>query len=89
MSHILSAIWVVGAATIGAIHFHILSQMLKNLAPGVQPRDVVLYKRFASSVDASLFDIAGKRYQRMATRNEVVWGIWVFVVGPLAYWASR
>lgn len=85
MPYFLTAIWICGIAILWAIQIRLTNRLLESLAPGVQLRDVVPFKRRASTVDPALFGTEGKRYRLILIRNETIYFLWIFVVGPILY----
>ncbi|BAM88765.1 hypothetical protein S58_27590 [Bradyrhizobium oligotrophicum S58] len=76
-------IWFFGVVVFGGLELYLLTQARRNLAPGVERKDVIFLRRFAAQVDKELFNGEGQKYRAWAIKNETAFSFWIFAIGPL------
>lgn len=77
-------IWVFGIAVFAGLELYLGTHALRNLAPGVERKDVTFFRKFAGHVDRKLFNEEGQKYRAWMMRNEMAYGFWIFAIGPFA-----
>lgn len=77
-------VWVFGGAVFAGLELYLGTCALRNLAPGIESKDVTFFRKFAGEVDKELFNDAGRKYRAWMVRNEMAYGFWIFAIGPFA-----
>lgn len=77
-------VWLLGVAVFAGIEFYLGTLALRNLAPGVERKDVTFYRRFAGQVDKKLFNNEGQKYRARMMRIEMAYGFWIIAIGLFA-----
>ena len=77
-------VWVAGLIAFVGLEIYFGTLALRNLSPDVDRNNVRFYRKLAAQWDANLFNDDGKRYRAWTIRNEIAYGFWIFVVGPVA-----
>ncbi|WP_407117539.1 hypothetical protein [Bradyrhizobium sp. LMG 9283] len=77
-------VWVVGAVVFAGLELYLGTHALKNLAPGVERKDVTFSRKFAGQVDKTLFNNEGQKYRAWMMRVEMVFVFWIFPIGLFA-----
>jgi hypothetical protein len=78
-------IWVFGVAAFFGLELYLGTHALRNLAPGVERKDVTFARKFAGQVDKSLFNEEGQKYRAWMMRNEIAYGFWIIAIGPFVW----
>ncbi|APO52844.1 hypothetical protein LUI11_30070 [Bradyrhizobium diazoefficiens] len=76
--------WVFGVAVFAGLEIYLGMHALRNLAPGVERKDITFFRKFSGQVDKNFFNDEGQKYRAWMMRNEVAHGLWIFAIGPFA-----
>jgi hypothetical protein len=77
-------VWGSGLLVLIGLEIYVGTLALRNLAPGVDRKNLRLYRKLAAQTDENVFNELGQRYRAWLIRIEIAWGVWVFVFGPVA-----
>lgn len=74
-------VWVFGVAVFAGLELYLGTHALRNLAPGVERKDVTFFRKFAGQMDKKLFNDEGQKYRAWMMRIEMAYGFWIFATG--------
>ncbi|MDH2357743.1 hypothetical protein QCM80_45660 [Bradyrhizobium sp. SSUT112] len=77
-------VWVFGVAVFAGLELYLGTHALRNLAPGVEGKDVTFFRKFAGQLDKELFNDEGQKYRTWMMKIEMAYCFWNLAIGPLA-----
>lgn len=56
-------VWGLGLLTLIGLEIYVGTLALRNLAPGIERKNLRIYRKLAAQIDANLFNEVGQRYR--------------------------